>query len=135
AVWSKAKEITILEFLVKALPSSGDGGCKMPTFNQASAELKTKYPNQRGAEKTGAVCKNKWTALKKAYQSVVEIKCTSGFTWSNEHGAGIADRKDDVWAWFTKTHPHAKPFMMKGFEHFEIMEQLMPSKSKGSHVF
>ncbi|KAG1765291.1 hypothetical protein EV702DRAFT_1152217 [Suillus placidus] len=64
AVWSKAEEITFLEFLVKALPSSGDGGFKMPTFNQASAELKTKYPNQRGAEKTGAVCKNKWTAPK-----------------------------------------------------------------------
>lgn len=25
--------------------------------------------------------------------------------------------------------------MMKGFEHFEIMEQLIPSKAKGSHVF
>ncbi|KAG2740576.1 hypothetical protein P692DRAFT_20681358, partial [Suillus brevipes Sb2] len=58
----------------------------------------------------------------------------AGFTWSDEHGAGISDRKDDVWACFTKSHPHAKPFMMKSFEHFEIMQQLMPGKSKGSHV-
>jgi hypothetical protein len=26
----------------------------------------------------------------------------AGFTWSDEHGAGISDRKDDVWACFTK---------------------------------
>ncbi|KAG2746673.1 hypothetical protein P692DRAFT_201654651, partial [Suillus brevipes Sb2] len=134
AVWSMAEETSFLEFLLQALPSSGNGGFKLATFNQASAHLKTKHPNQRGAEKNGGVCKNKWTALKKAYQSVIEIKCTSGFTWSDEHGAGISDRKDDVWARFTKSHPHAKPFMTKGFEHFEIMQQLMPGKSKGSHV-
>ncbi|KAG1784463.1 uncharacterized protein HD556DRAFT_1451750 [Suillus plorans] len=135
AVWSKAEESTFLDFLLLALSSSGDGGFKMATFNQASVDLKLKYPHQRGAEKTGVVCKNKFMALKKVYHTVVEIKCTSGFTWSNEHGAGIMDRKDDVWARFTKTHPHAKPFMMKGFDHFETMEQLVPSKAKGSHVF
>ncbi|KAG1900884.1 uncharacterized protein F5891DRAFT_1187970 [Suillus fuscotomentosus] len=46
-----------------------------------------------------------------------------------------SDRKDDVWARFTKSHPHVKPFMSKGFDHFEIMEQLMPNQSKGAHVF
>lgn len=63
AVWSKAEETTFLEFLLQALPSSGDGGFKLATFNQASAHLKTKHPNQRGAEKNGGVCKNKWTAV------------------------------------------------------------------------
>ncbi|KAG2351810.1 hypothetical protein BDR07DRAFT_1220276, partial [Suillus spraguei] len=129
-----AEEMTFLEFLVLVFPSSGDGGFKMPTFNQASTHLNAKYPHQRGAEKSGIVCKNKWTVLKKSYQSIVEIKCTSGFTWSNEQGVGITDRKDDVWARFTKAHPHAKPFMMKGFDHFETMEHLMPTKSKGSHI-
>ncbi|KAG2367234.1 hypothetical protein BDR07DRAFT_1195468, partial [Suillus spraguei] len=126
-IWSKAEETAFLEFLLKALPSSGNGGFKMPTFNQAATNLKEKFKQQRGAEKTGAVCKNKWTALKKAYHSVIEIKCTSGFTWSDENRAGITDRKDDVWARFTKSHPHAKPFMSKGFEHFNIIEQLMPN--------
>ncbi|KAG2050459.1 hypothetical protein BDR06DRAFT_1023280 [Suillus hirtellus] len=135
AVWSKAEGTTFLEFLLKALPFSGDGGFKTTTFNQAAIHLKEKFMQQRGAEKTGVVCKNKWTAFKKAYHSVIEIKCTSGFTWSDEHGAGIADRKDDVWARFTKSHPHAKPFISKGFNHFEIMEQLMPNQSKGAHVF
>ncbi|KAG0708066.1 hypothetical protein DFH29DRAFT_754672, partial [Suillus ampliporus] len=89
AVWSKAEETTFLEFLVQALASSGDGGFKKTTFNQASEHLRAKYPHQRGAEKSGTICRNKWTVLKKSYHSVVEIKCTSGFTWSDEHGAGI----------------------------------------------
>ncbi|KAG2130312.1 uncharacterized protein EDB93DRAFT_1108427 [Suillus bovinus] len=91
AVWSKAEETAFLEFLLKALPSSGDGGFKMPTFNQAATHLKEKFTQQRGAEKTGLVCKNKWTTLKKAYHSVIEIKCTSGFTWSDEHGVVVQD--------------------------------------------
>ncbi|KAG2070832.1 hypothetical protein BDR04DRAFT_1155043 [Suillus decipiens] len=57
AVWTKAEETTFLEFLVLAFPSSGDGGFKMPTFNQASINLNEKYPHQRGAEKTGIVFK------------------------------------------------------------------------------
>ncbi|KAG1746877.1 hypothetical protein EDB19DRAFT_1905704 [Suillus lakei] len=134
-VWSKVEEITLLKFLLQALPSSGDGGFKLTTFNQASVHLKTRHPHQRGAEKSGGVCKNKWTVLRKAYRSVIEIKCMLGFTWSDEHGAGITDRKDDVWACFTKSHPNAKPFMAKGFDHFKIMQQSMPSKSKGSHIF
>ncbi|KAG2046243.1 hypothetical protein BDR06DRAFT_1037894 [Suillus hirtellus] len=170
AMWTKAEEGAFLDFLLLALPSSGDGGFKMPAFNQASTNLKLKFPHQRGAEKSGLVCKTKWQVLKKAYHSVIQIKCMSGFTWSHEHRVGITDRKDDVWARFVKTgprdptdlascektshysitltefyllsklpldttHPHVKPFIMKGFEHFEIMEQLIPSKAKGLHVF
>ncbi|KAG2353598.1 hypothetical protein BDR07DRAFT_1383013 [Suillus spraguei] len=64
AILSKAEETAFLEFLLKALPSSGGGGFKMPTFNQAATNLKEKFKQQRGAEKTGAVCKNKWTAVR-----------------------------------------------------------------------
>lgn len=64
AVWSKAEETAFLEFLLKALPSSGDGGFKTTTFNQAATHLKEKFTQQRGAEKTGVVCKNKWTAVR-----------------------------------------------------------------------
>ncbi|KAG2068964.1 hypothetical protein BDR04DRAFT_1119394 [Suillus decipiens] len=71
AIWSKAEETDLLEFLLKALPSSGDGGFKMPTFNQAAVHLKEKHLHQKGTEKTGIVCKNKLTALKKAYHSVI----------------------------------------------------------------
>ncbi|KAG0694189.1 hypothetical protein DFH29DRAFT_1006551 [Suillus ampliporus] len=108
-----------------ALPSSGDGGFKTMTYNLASAHLKEKHKDQKGAEKTGTVCRNKYTAFKKAYYSVIDIKITSGFTWSNEQGAGISHRKDDVWARFVKTHPNSKPYMNKGFDHFDAMEELL----------
>ncbi|KAG2100721.1 uncharacterized protein F5147DRAFT_776927 [Suillus discolor] len=100
AVWSKAEETALLEFLLKALPSSGDRGFKTSTFNQAATHLKEKFMQQRGAEKTGVVCKNKWTV-----HITVSLR------------------------------PHAKPFIIKNFDHFEIMEQLMPNQSKGAHVF
>ncbi|KAG2357846.1 hypothetical protein BDR07DRAFT_1379800 [Suillus spraguei] len=100
----------------------------MPMFNQAAAHLKEKHLHQKGTEKTGIV-------FKESISHVINIKNTSGFTWSDEHRAGITDRKDDVWACFTKSHPHAKPFMMRGFDHLEIMEQLMPSQSKNWHIF
>ncbi|KAG2055816.1 hypothetical protein BDR06DRAFT_970600 [Suillus hirtellus] len=126
-MWIKAEETTFLEFLLQALPASGDECFKASTFNQAYVHLKIKHPHQRGTEKVGTVCKNKWTSLKKAYQSVVEIKYTSGFTWSDNHEAGIMDKKDDL-------HSHIRPFMMKGFDHFNIIQQLMLSKSKGSYT-
>ncbi|KAG2109810.1 hypothetical protein DEU56DRAFT_920272 [Suillus clintonianus] len=135
AVWSKLEETTFLEYLLKALPSSGDGGFKMATYNLASAHLKEQHKNQKGAEKTGSVCRTKYTALKKAYYGVIDVKITSGFTWSDEQGAGITSKKDDVWARFVKTHPNSRPYMNKGFDHFEIMEQLLQGVSKGLHIF
>jgi hypothetical protein len=47
-------------------------------------------------------CHHIFLQLKKAYHSVINIKCTSGFTWSDTHGAGISDRKDVVWTHFIK---------------------------------
>ncbi|KIK31530.1 hypothetical protein CY34DRAFT_19828 [Suillus luteus UH-Slu-Lm8-n1] len=52
AVWSKAGETALFEFLLMALPSSSDGGFKMSTFNQAATHLKETFTQQRGAEKT-----------------------------------------------------------------------------------
>ncbi|KAG1899335.1 uncharacterized protein F5891DRAFT_1189771 [Suillus fuscotomentosus] len=63
AMWTKAEEGAFLDFLLLAIPSSGDGGFKMPAFNQASANLKFKFPHQRGAGKSGLVCKTKWQVV------------------------------------------------------------------------
>ncbi|KIK76215.1 hypothetical protein PAXRUDRAFT_170619, partial [Paxillus rubicundulus Ve08.2h10] len=35
--------------------------------------------------------------LKAAYNAVVDIKNTLGFTWSDEHGGGILLKHNDVW--------------------------------------
>ncbi|KAG2060464.1 hypothetical protein BDR06DRAFT_872242, partial [Suillus hirtellus] len=118
-VWTKTEETTFLDFLLQTHPTSGDGGFKAPTFNQAYVHLKIKHLHQRSAEKVGTLCKNKWTLA--SYQSVVEIKYTSGFTWSDDHGAGITDKKDDIWTHFIKIRHHnrlhAYPFTDIVFSH------------------
>lgn len=63
AIWTKEEETALLESLLGALSSSGDGGFKAPAFNAAAEDLKKKFPDQRGAVKTGTVCKNKWTSV------------------------------------------------------------------------
>jgi hypothetical protein len=40
--------------------------------------------------------------MKGLYNAVINIKNTSGFTWSDEHGAGIALKDDDVWTRYVK---------------------------------
>ncbi|KAG1836262.1 hypothetical protein C8R48DRAFT_782988 [Suillus tomentosus] len=106
AIWTKEEETSLLESLLNALSSSGDGGFKAPAFNAATL-----------------------------YNAVVNIKNTSGFTWSDDNGAGIALKDDDVWVRYVKHHPTAKPFRTKGFSHLALMEQLVSSQGKGKYVF
>ncbi|KIK72759.1 hypothetical protein PAXRUDRAFT_836380, partial [Paxillus rubicundulus Ve08.2h10] len=103
AKWTTEEETTFVEFLLSKCSSSGDGSnFKKPTFTVAAVHLKVKFLNALGVEKMCDVCQGKWTALKAAYNVVVDIKDTSGFTWSDEHGGGIVLKHDDVWDWYVK---------------------------------
>ncbi|KIK37046.1 hypothetical protein CY34DRAFT_93421, partial [Suillus luteus UH-Slu-Lm8-n1] len=134
AVWTSNEEAVFVNFLLSEFSASGDGNPKESTLNTAASQLKEIFPNASGAEKTADACKNKWQSLKSAYNAVVDIKNTSGFTWSDEYGAGVVNKRDDVWDRYVKRRPAAKPFKMKGFEHFSAIEQMMPKIAKGSHV-
>ncbi|KIK89808.1 hypothetical protein PAXRUDRAFT_831756 [Paxillus rubicundulus Ve08.2h10] len=82
AKWTTEEETTFIEFLLSQCSSSGNGSnFKKPTFTVAAMHLKVKFLNASGAEKTHDVCQGKWTALKAAYNAVVDIKNTLGFTW------------------------------------------------------
>ncbi|KIL00022.1 hypothetical protein PAXRUDRAFT_130798 [Paxillus rubicundulus Ve08.2h10] len=73
AKWTTEEETTFVEFLLSQCSSSGDGSnFKKPTFTVAAMHLKVKFPNASGAEKTCDVCQGKWTALKAAYNVVVD---------------------------------------------------------------
>ncbi|KIK73208.1 hypothetical protein PAXRUDRAFT_108730, partial [Paxillus rubicundulus Ve08.2h10] len=68
------------------------------------------------------------------YNAVIDIKNMSGFTWSDQNGAGIVLKNHDVWDRYAKKHPAVRPFENKGFIHFHTMEQLMPATDKGAYV-
>ncbi|KAG0698453.1 hypothetical protein DFH29DRAFT_810344 [Suillus ampliporus] len=154
ASWTPEEETVLVDFLLSQFSASGDGNPKGTTFTDAASLLKERFPNASGAEKTASICRNKWKSLKAAYNAVIDIKNTSEFTWSDEYGAGIVRKNDDVWNWYTKVctsvaaaapgttnnaitqrHPAAKPYKNKGFKHFSAMEQMTPRISKGSHVY
>lgn len=74
--------------------------------------------------------------LKETYEAIMKIKTYSGWgPWSDEHGAGITALTADVWDRFVVKTKAAKPFRNSGWIYLDQMEQIMPYKPKGTHVF
>ncbi|KAF9074714.1 hypothetical protein BDP27DRAFT_1359379 [Rhodocollybia butyracea] len=66
----------------------------------------------------------------------MKIKTYSGWgPWSDGHGAGITALTADVWERFVIKTKAAKPFRNNGWVYLSKMEQIMPYKPKGTHVF
>ncbi|KAG0708358.1 hypothetical protein DFH29DRAFT_994199 [Suillus ampliporus] len=135
AFWTTEEEQTLLEFLQSKLSSSGDGGFQSKAFVHAASHFQKQYLKYRGAEKTASVCKTKWTALKGTYNLVMEIKKMSGWVWTDEGGANIEAKDGDSWDRWAKGHTGAKVFRNKGFNHFHIIDNMMPHKSKGDFIY
>ncbi|KIK94938.1 hypothetical protein PAXRUDRAFT_122076, partial [Paxillus rubicundulus Ve08.2h10] len=142
ALWTEEEETLFIDFLISEFASSGDGGFKKSTFQEAAKCLKVKVLQQVGGEKTVASCQSKLQGLKKSHNAVIDIKDMSGFTWSDQNGAGIVLKNHDVWDRYAKVYrPTAswhgsrpKPFKNKGFIYFHTMQQLMPATGKGAYV-
>ncbi|KAJ7758198.1 hypothetical protein DFH07DRAFT_772663 [Mycena maculata] len=60
---------------------------------------------------------------------------TSGWTYSEELGFNVADDDRDAWSNFTKAHMHFKPFTMRGWVHFKIVDEIVLSRALGRYVF
>ncbi|KAI6099592.1 hypothetical protein F5141DRAFT_1010260, partial [Pisolithus sp. B1] len=119
ARWSEEEECALVLYLQEQVPAAGDGlNFLEKHFNNAAQHLKTQFPNQCSGEKTGATCASKWTTicisylcatqgtdhilqLREEYFTVIDLKSTSGFTWSDEHGAGM-ESCDPVWRDYLK---------------------------------
>ncbi|KIK76424.1 hypothetical protein PAXRUDRAFT_100051, partial [Paxillus rubicundulus Ve08.2h10] len=134
ALWTEEEETFFINFLISEFASSGNGGFKRTTFQEAAKHLEVKFTEQAGGEKTFASCQSKFQALKKSYNAVIDIKNRSGFTWSDKNRAGIALKNDDVCDKYARKRPAVRPFKNKGFVHFHSMEQLMPATGKGAYV-
>ncbi|KAJ7504921.1 hypothetical protein B0H11DRAFT_1660568, partial [Mycena galericulata] len=136
AIWTDADVIAFLDFLISKIASAGDGGnYKMTTFNAAKDVLNK--IRTRGGLKTAKSCQGKYKALRKTFGIIENIRTnngSSGFTWTEAHGASIDVGTAAAWAEYVKQHPDAKPFRNKGWPFLSRMEQLVPSQAKGTHV-
>lgn len=41
----------------------------------------------------------------------------------------------DAWRNFVKAHPHFKNFATRGWAHFQVVDEIVPSRARGRHVF
>ncbi|KAI0706337.1 hypothetical protein C8Q76DRAFT_594344, partial [Earliella scabrosa] len=80
--------------------ASGGDGANFTKAVFTAAAVKLASRRYKGAEKSWESCKNKWGKLRNAYWAVVELKKASGFSYDDEHGAGITRECEDVWKEF-----------------------------------
>ncbi|KAA1466014.1 hypothetical protein DENSPDRAFT_830747 [Dentipellis sp. KUC8613] len=136
AKWTPEDEQAFIGFLTDHVSERGDGNYKMSTFNAAAAFLEKR--RTAGGQKTGLTCKNKWARLKEIHGICYKLKNnqgTSGFTWSEERGADIGIEDEAVWDAYIKKNPKAAQFKHKGWPLYNAVDNIIPDKAKGKHLF
>jgi hypothetical protein len=77
---------------------------------------------------------------KKLHEHFLKIKQgvyvgASGWTYTDEGGFNVTDDTQDTWHNFVKAHPHFKNFAMRGWAHFQVINEIVPSRARGRYVF
>ncbi|KAJ7444158.1 hypothetical protein FB451DRAFT_1294444 [Mycena latifolia] len=134
AQWEQLETKNFLQFLVTKKDKAGDGGnFPGPVFTDASSRLQPDV--KKGAPKTAKVCQDKYAQLRGIYSVVDAIRKNSGWHWDNEKGACITAETQSTWDDYVTAHPKAKPFKNKGWEWLALMDELMPPRVSGAHVY
>ncbi|KAG2364288.1 hypothetical protein BDR07DRAFT_1280085 [Suillus spraguei] len=125
--WDLDEEKDLIAFLSTCKSEAGDTmSFKAHIFTEAAKYLNTTYPTPKGTPKSQSSCKTKWTALKRNYTIVKDIKL-SGFAWNDEHGVSVTPETSGTWDTYSQAHPQSKPYSSKRFPHFYAIEEMMPS--------
>ncbi|KAJ7801289.1 hypothetical protein B0H14DRAFT_3783820 [Mycena olivaceomarginata] len=77
---------------------------------------------------------------KKLHEHFLKIKQVvyvgaSGWTYTDEGGFNVTDDTQDTWHNFVKAHPHFKNFATHGWAHFQVVDEIVPSRARGRYVF
>ncbi|KAJ7216005.1 hypothetical protein GGX14DRAFT_359316, partial [Mycena pura] len=59
----------------------------------------------------------------------------SGWTYDQQVGFSVCDDNREEWKEFSKQHPVFKPFANKGWEFFDDVNDILPTRARGMHVF
>ncbi|KAJ6621295.1 hypothetical protein B0H10DRAFT_1945378 [Mycena sp. CBHHK59/15] len=98
------------------------------------------FPPKAGGPKTANSIADKWKACKKLHEHFLKIKQgvyvgASGWTYTDEGGFNVTDDTWDAWHNFVKAHPHFKNFATRGWAHFQVVDENVPSRACGRYVF
>ncbi|THV07776.1 hypothetical protein K435DRAFT_847584 [Dendrothele bispora CBS 962.96] len=138
ASWSEKDKAALVDYLHEARFEIGDGGnWTAGTLKGAEAHLAATVTLDKGGPKTVAAIRTQWNALKKIYSGIREVidGKASGLTWTHDKGCNITELNEHVWRGFIKTRSHMKPFKNTGWPLFDKMDDMVPTRVTGQHVF
>ncbi|KAK7441567.1 hypothetical protein VKT23_016559 [Stygiomarasmius scandens] len=140
AKWSDSDCKHLVDFFYEHRFEMGDGGNPVGNLlTEAAAYMAEKVPNPgKGGPKTSASCRTKWNALKAVYEELRKAiigQIGSGFKYTNDRGFDIQPGQSHHWDEFVRYHPKLKPFRNKGWPLYDRMDEIVPAKVSGKHVF
>ncbi|KAJ7824572.1 hypothetical protein B0H13DRAFT_2373477 [Mycena leptocephala] len=130
----------LLGFFQSIQSRIGDGGSWDATcLQEAEAFMAARGPPAKGAPKTAASIRGIWTTMKKVHDALLQViqkqyPGASGWTYDREHGFSVGDDNFEAWTAFIKSHSVFKPFANKGWDLFDMMHDILPTRAKGVNV-
>ncbi|KAJ6489752.1 hypothetical protein C8R45DRAFT_929069 [Mycena sanguinolenta] len=111
----------------------GQGGSWDQTcLESAAAHLVSRGPPVKGAPKNANSVKGVWGGMKKIHN---RYPGASGWTYNQQAGFSICDNNRAECKEFAKQHPVFKLFANKGWEFFDDVKDILPTRARGMRVF
>ncbi|KAJ7318485.1 hypothetical protein DFH08DRAFT_942564 [Mycena albidolilacea] len=119
----------------------GQGGSwDQPSLESAAAHMVSRGPPAKGAPKNASSVKGVWAGMKKIHDALVLVMQkrypgASGWTYDQQAGFSVCDDNHEAWKEFSKQHTVFKLFANKGWELFDNVRDILPTRARGINVF
>ncbi|KAJ6565382.1 hypothetical protein B0H10DRAFT_2200416 [Mycena sp. CBHHK59/15] len=134
-------KIALVAFFKTIASRIGEGGSWDKTCLQEAAQaMADRGPPLKGAPKTADSIKGIWAGMKKIHDALLQViqkkyPGASGWTYNQDSGFSVCDANRDEWKAFVKQHSVFRPFANKGWELFDAVHEILPTRAKGCHVY
>ncbi|KAJ7721394.1 hypothetical protein B0H16DRAFT_1791545 [Mycena metata] len=134
-------KIALVAYFKTIKDKIGQGGSWDQTcLESAAAHMVARGPPAKGAPKNANSIKGIWAGMKKIHDALVLVQQkrypgASGWTYNQLAGFSVCDANRDEWKEFSKQHPVFKPFATKGWEFFDDVKDILPTRARGMNVF
>ncbi|KAF7346734.1 Myb-DNA-bind-3 domain-containing protein [Mycena sanguinolenta] len=96
-------------------------------------------PPSKGAPKTVASIRSIWNTMKKNHEAILlvtqkQYPGASGWTYDQDRSFSVGDDNKDEWKVFVKQHPIFRPFATQGWDLFDLMHDILPTRARGVNV-
>ncbi|KAH9056694.1 hypothetical protein EDB87DRAFT_1205608 [Lactarius vividus] len=123
--WSRDDEATLIRTLAEE-KAKGNWGGNIPTavaWTSCQLALVDSEKKSGGGAKTIESIKSRWQRFKQEFNTVKELRATSGFMWNDQEK--IVRASADVWEAYVRTHPYANKFRKKRFPLYDPIADLV----------